>query len=79
MSSMQGQELANDRLDVQADEDSEHVRVIFPPTKIVLSVVSSLGRWRFGMGLPAMRSSCRKTGWAGDVLAAPGDHVDRLR
>lgn len=63
---MQGQELANDRreFDVQADEDSEHVRVIFPPTKIVLSVVSSLGRWRFGMGLPAMRSSCRKTGWA---------------
>jgi len=51
MSSMQGQELANDRrefsfrADVQADEDSEHVRVIFPPTKIVLSVVSSLGRW----------------------------------
>jgi hypothetical protein len=51
VSSIQGQELANDRrefsfrADVQADEDSEHVHVIFPPTKIVLSVVSSLGRW----------------------------------
>jgi hypothetical protein len=31
MSSMQGQELANDRLDVQADEDSEHVRCHFFP------------------------------------------------
>jgi hypothetical protein len=82
---MQGQELANDRrefsfrADVQADEDSEHVRVIFPRPRLFFrrQFFGAMAIW-YGFAGNVFPAAKKPAGLAA-FWSAPGDHVDRLR
>jgi hypothetical protein len=83
---MQGKELANDRrefsfrADVQADEDSEHVRVIFPPDQdcsFRRQFFGAMAIW-YGFAGNVFPVAKKPVGLA-TCWSAPGDHTDRLR